>query len=666
VLGAANTYSGDTIISAGTLQLGNAAALQNSTVNLLSSGVLNLNAYSATLGALAGNGNLALGNGTITVGNNSANTTYAGQLSGFESLKKTGSGILDLTGSNSYTGNAAVNAGTLIASTTDSLPNLLAAPSKVTVASGAALVLGVGGNGQWTSANVDTVLASPSILAAGANFGFETTAGSFTYDRNIGNPGLGIAKFGSNTLVLSGANSFGGNLVLSGGTLLLTGSNGYTGNTFVNAGTLVAATTASVPNLLSASPSVTVAAGATLVIPAGGTAGFSSARIATMLSSSSMFTVGANLGLDTSGGSFACNTKNNLGIVKLGPNLLVLGGTSTVGGNFSVGGGTLQLGTSTAMPSGANVTVANGATFDMHGLSNGPSPLPCTLALPGGTFHAGPAAYGDFFLSALAMTGGTIDCTDAGEYWLHLGGTSPTISTSAAADTAVWTGAAAQLRNDGLSPLAINVAAGTTPSDIDLDVGIQLAPGISRYFVKSGPGVMRLTNSGNTAWLTVAQGKLRIDDPALSPLGSGPLTLDGGTLLYADTADAGATAKTIALGAAGGTFEVGGRLTLSGAISGAGELVKTGQGRLVLSGSNAFTGGLIVNDGILQVINPDAVPSGANLNIGAGAFSYFGEPPIPMADATAPVPVPEPGSLCLLLLAAAIVGRLPFRYARSR
>ncbi len=448
-------------------------------------------------------------------------------------------------------------------------------------------------------------------------------------------------------LVLSGTNFFGGNLVVNGGTLQLTGISNYFGNTLVNAGTLVAATTASVPNLLSALPTVTVASGATLVLPAGGASGWTSANIATMLSSSSLLTPGAILGLDTSGGSFACNTRNGLNLGKVGPNLLVVSGTNSTVGNLSVNGGTLQLGTSTAMPSGANVTVASGATFDMQGFSNAPTASPGTLSLQDGTFHAGPAAYGDFYIGGLTMNGGTIDCGSAGDYWLHLDGTSPTITTSAAATTAVWTGADAELRDDSYAPLMINVASGSTPSGIDLDVGIQLAPGVSRNFVKSVPGVMRLTNSGNTAWLTVDQGTLRVDDPTLSPLGSGPLTLNGGTLLYGNSA-AGATAIGISLGVGGGTLAVHGESALSGDITGAGELAETGPGELVLSGTNTYTGGTFVEAGKLVVTSNEALADGSNLFVG-NAYSV---PPIILADAplsSSPTSsVPEPGTLALL------------------
>ena len=93
----ANTYTGPTTISSGTLQLNHSLALQNSTLNYnnqggtLSFGTLT----SATLGGLTGAQNLGLANSSsaalsLAVGNNNANTTYAGVFSGPGSLTKVG------------------------------------------------------------------------------------------------------------------------------------------------------------------------------------------------------------------------------------------------------------------------------------------------------------------------------------------------------------------------------------------------------------------------------------------------------------------------------------------------------------------------------------------------------------------------------------------------
>ena len=114
-----NTYSGDTRVATGTLQLNNALALQDSTVNMngSDSGTLNLNGLSAVLGGLKGSGNLTIPAGqTLTVGGNGVNTTYLGVLGGgnaASALTKAGSGVLTLAGSNTCTGGTTVSNGTL-------------------------------------------------------------------------------------------------------------------------------------------------------------------------------------------------------------------------------------------------------------------------------------------------------------------------------------------------------------------------------------------------------------------------------------------------------------------------------------------------------------------------------------------------------------------------
>ena len=120
VLGAANTYSGNTLVSGGVLALANSAALQNSTVTVnASSGLAFFNNGSYDLGALAGSGTFALENtaGTggvaLIVGGDGASTTFSGSLSGF-SLAKVGSGTFTLSGANTYSGGTTVAGGTLL------------------------------------------------------------------------------------------------------------------------------------------------------------------------------------------------------------------------------------------------------------------------------------------------------------------------------------------------------------------------------------------------------------------------------------------------------------------------------------------------------------------------------------------------------------------------
>jgi fibronectin-binding autotransporter adhesin len=120
-LGGSNTYSGGTIITQGSILLGNAGALLNSTVAILvDNGLLFLPGIgSFNVGALSGSRSLRLsdtGGGpvTISVGGNGASTTFSGAITGNGDLIKTGKGALLLSGTNTYTGGTSVYGGRLL------------------------------------------------------------------------------------------------------------------------------------------------------------------------------------------------------------------------------------------------------------------------------------------------------------------------------------------------------------------------------------------------------------------------------------------------------------------------------------------------------------------------------------------------------------------------
>ena len=74
------------------------------------------NAPGVTIGSLAGKGSVLLGANTLTVGSNNQNTTFSGVIQDTGSLAKTGTGTLNLSGANTYTGATTISAGVLKAS----------------------------------------------------------------------------------------------------------------------------------------------------------------------------------------------------------------------------------------------------------------------------------------------------------------------------------------------------------------------------------------------------------------------------------------------------------------------------------------------------------------------------------------------------------------------
>jgi autotransporter-associated beta strand protein len=185
----ANTFSGGTWISAGSILVSNALALQNSTLTMTNGSLLFGTAITgATLGGLAGNSNITLATQssepvTLSVGNNSTDTSYGGVLNGAGGLAKIGSGTLTLTNANTYTGATVVNAGTLL--------------------------IGVGGS-----------------LGSANYAGAITNNSSLIFDNSISNALTGVVS-GSGTLIQRGSSY-----------VTLTGANDYTGQTLVETGVL--------------------------------------------------------------------------------------------------------------------------------------------------------------------------------------------------------------------------------------------------------------------------------------------------------------------------------------------------------------------------------------------------------------------------------------------
>jgi autotransporter-associated beta strand protein len=193
-LSANNTYTGDTTINAGTLQI-------------TSTGLLGGGNYS---GNIANNGNFVFGS--------NSNQILSGVISGTGALTKNGSGTLTLAGNNNYSGNTTLNTGTFV------IGHANAAGTGKIFQTDSTSLLKIDTTGTISNnMSVYNVLASQSATLSGA-----ITVNNATWDIETGD-----------TLTISGAISGNGGVTKTGnGTLVLAGNNTYAAPTVVNAGTL--------------------------------------------------------------------------------------------------------------------------------------------------------------------------------------------------------------------------------------------------------------------------------------------------------------------------------------------------------------------------------------------------------------------------------------------
>ncbi|MCW2475810.1 autotransporter-associated beta strand repeat-containing protein [Candidatus Symbiopectobacterium sp. NZEC151] len=245
VLNGSNTYTGGTAINGGTLRITSDSNLGQSDGGLsFNGGTLATDATMATSRAIQLN---ALG-GTIDIALASPLTT-SGIISGAGTLTKIGTGLLALTGENTYTGNTALNLGTLQigdgGSTGSIVSNVI---NKATLAfnrnntlvydgviSGTGVVNQVGTGSTVLTAN-NTYSGLTTISSGTLQLGNGGSTGSLA--SNVNNNGV-FAFNRSNTLIFNNTITGSGSVDQRGsGTTVLTGSNSYLGNTLISAGTL--------------------------------------------------------------------------------------------------------------------------------------------------------------------------------------------------------------------------------------------------------------------------------------------------------------------------------------------------------------------------------------------------------------------------------------------
>ncbi len=279
-LSGANTYTGATKVTTGTLQAGSATAFGVASAVTLTNAanvILALNNNNVTIGSLTGGGttggNVTLGTGTLSLGSdNTSPAAYAGVISGTGNLTKVGTGTASISGTNTYTGTTTVESGILNPSVAGALGNATSAialgdatsitsnlsPSllvsgvttiarNITVGASNAATTGVYTIG---SGNAGSAAQISGAVTLNQNVTVSSAGAAFTLSGNVTSGATGTQTVTlSNAGVQTDSGAIGGGtgaiaLIKNGaGNATLSGANNYTGTTTVNTGILTVTST---------------------------------------------------------------------------------------------------------------------------------------------------------------------------------------------------------------------------------------------------------------------------------------------------------------------------------------------------------------------------------------------------------------------------------------
>ncbi|MFG1359665.1 autotransporter domain-containing protein [Xanthobacter pseudotagetidis] len=552
-LSAAATYTGATVIEAGTLALTGAGAIAASSA-LTADGTFDISAKAAgvSLNSLSGaaTGAIKLGANTLTVTQN-ADGDFAGVISGTGGLYKIGSEKLTLSGINSYSGATTISNGTL------------------------ALV----GDGSITSSSNVTVFATLDISGTTSGATIHTLSGSIFGSVVLGGKDLTVVQdsYGNLGGIISGT----GGLIKQGdGWLSLQGVNTYTGDTAIDAGKLSLMADGSI----AASRSVTVDGAFDIAATTSGT----TIHTLSGASTGSIFLWVKTLTVaQDADGTFAgvISDTGDLGrLVKEGSATLTLTGASTFGGGTTISGGTLQIGSGGTtgailgdIENNAALVFnrANAASFG--GVISGTGTLgkkgAGTLSLTGVNTFTGATSIA---AGTLALSGaGAIAASSA----VTVDGTLDISATDAGASIKTLSGAAAGAVALGAKTLAVQQNAdGTFAGTISGDGGL----------TKQGTGTLVLTGASTFGGLT---------------------TISAGTLQIGDGGTTGALAGAIQNDAAL-VFDRSNTYAVASTLSGAGTTAFRGGGTALLSSTGSYSGTVTVEDASVLLQNAALASAG--------------------------------------------------------
>ncbi len=637
VLAGANTYTGATTISGGTLRIGVANALSSATDVTLSLGgtTLDLNGFADTVGSIAGvqTTTIITTGGLATADNNSS--TFSGNLTGTGSFTKGGTGTLTLNGTNSYTGATVVSGGTLrlasggvLSSSTDlSLPN-----------SGAMFDV----NGSSTTVNS---LAGVNGATVSLGTGSLTSAGnsSTTFAGSI-NGGGSFTKGGTGTLTLNGTNSYTGGTTISGGTLAL----GAAGS-------------------IAPGADVTVNSGATLSVGNNQTTRVISGTGTVQIADSTNLTINLPVSGTGSSGTFAGALTGN-GSATLteagGGNLTLSGASPNFSGSIVISSGNLTVSNANALGNTTGgTTVTSPGTLTLSNVAIGAEPITLNSAngSNGGTLiGTGTASLSGPVTLTANSTIGTVLSTDVFTLSGVISGTKNLLTSGGG--TLVLTGqstytGSTTIGNGTLKVGAVNALPVTTNIGFSgvLDVaanqtiaGINNSSGSSLIKIETGQ-TLNITLGAAASFDTLFTGTIAdATSGGILEIGpgnghavrlSGASNYTGGTQIDAGGAlmignNNGTTGAIVGNVTDNGTliFNRGNAMTFAGTITGTGNVTQgisgATTGTTTLTAANTYAGGTTINGGTLVLANASPSTTSAtgsgDISVAAGATLQVG------------------------------------------
>ena len=599
-LSGANTYSGGTTLSNGSLVLAHDSAL--------GSGPLAYNGgFLATTGArtlandirLGGNGLTLAASGDLTLSGVIANDSVFNN----RPLTLTGAGTITLDGANTFTGGLTRNDGSLV------LGGSLGSAPSIPAIAGANLQLvnrGAIYGGLGADAVTFTGIANSFELQTGATVTGTVSAGgsadtfilggssSAAFDTSLIGPAaqyLGFesfAKTGAGTWTLSGSTAASTPWTVSAGTLALSAGatlGDASGILTLAGGGLRALGTATLANPFTlASPATfTTDAAATLTVSGAfsGSGAFAKAGPGTLVLTSdnpgysAAVTISAGtlqLGADTAAGSLAGPIVNN-GILAIHRNDALLALSSTISGSGSLS----LLGSGTVTLSGNN-SYTGGTTLGAGTL---------VLGSAGALGSDGPLAFGGGILrfSAANTTDYSARFASAADqrYRLDTNGQSLTLASG-------FGGSGASLEKLGAGTLTLG-GANAFPSGLTLSAG------------------------------TLALGHA---DALGDPAALGPIRFDGGLLRFSSANTTDYSARFVSAPGQLYRFDTGGQdLAFASGFGDLGaSLEKSGAGTLALGGANVFTGGITLGAGTLALGHANALGASGTIDFAGGVLRF--------------------------------------------